>query len=84
MYERRPALSTKERQRSIEEAISAFASKFEASLEQVTFDEKQRILQLLIEKVSVDEAGRVEISYVMPVSGNLQLPLRRPKTAAHS
>ena len=82
--EAQKAMSTKERQRSIEEAIGAFASKFEASLEQVTFDEKQRILQLLIEKVSVDEAGHVEISYVMPVSGNLQLPLRRPGTSSHS
>ncbi len=76
--EAQEALKTKERRQSVQEAIASFTRNFAATLEEVTFDEKQRILQLLIEEVSVDENGRVEIRYVMPVSGNLQLPFWRP------
>jgi len=70
-----------ERQSLVEEGIASFAKRLQGALEEVTFEEKQKIIRLLVEGISV-HAGHVEIRYVVPVSGNLQLQPRRPKPPA--
>jgi len=49
--------------------------KLAGSLEELTFEEKQKIIQLLVEETRV-HAGHVEIHYIMPLSGNLHLQSR--------
>lgn len=64
-----------QRQGSIREGIASLTKKLAGSLEELTFEEKQKIIQLLVEEIHV-HAGHVEIHYIMPLSGNLQLQPR--------
>jgi len=61
-----------QRHGSIREGIALLTKKLAGSLEELTFEEKQKIIQLLVEEIRV-HAGHVEIHYIMPLSGNLQL-----------
>ncbi len=72
------ALEQGQRTDSLRDGLTAFCHKIAGALKEITFEEKQRILQLLIEEISVHD-GHVEIHYVVPVSGHLQLqPERLP------
>jgi len=64
-----------QRQGSIREGISLLTKKLAGSLEELSFEEKQKIIQLLVEEIRV-HAGHVEIHYIMPLSGNLHLQSR--------
>jgi predicted nuclease with TOPRIM domain len=64
-----------QRQGSIREGITLLTKKLTGSLEGLPFEEKQKIIQLLIEEIRV-HAGHVEIHYIMPLSGNLHLQSR--------
>jgi predicted nuclease with TOPRIM domain len=60
---------------SIREGVALLTKKLAGSLEELTFEEKQKIIQLLVEEIRV-HAGHVEIHYIMPLSGNLHLQSR--------
>lgn len=64
-----------QRQGSIRERITLLTKKLTGSLEELPFEEKQKIIQLLVEEIRV-HAGHVEIHYIMPLSGNLHLQSR--------
>jgi hypothetical protein len=64
-----------QRQGSIREGIALLTKKLAGSLEELTFEEKQKIIQLLVKEIRV-HAGHVGIHYIMPLSGNLQLQSR--------
>jgi hypothetical protein len=60
---------------SIREGVALLTKKLAGSLEELTFEEKQKIIQLLVEEIRV-HVGYVEIHYIMPLSGNLHLQSR--------
>jgi site-specific DNA recombinase len=54
--------------REMLEDLQAFCGRIDARLDEATFEEKQTILQLLIERIIVGE-GTLEIRHVIPLDG---------------